>query len=163
MVMLDEDFDSTEYESSGYDPLPPGEYKLCAVSSEMKDTKAKTGKYISFEFQVLSEQGKGRKIYSNYNWSNSNERAVQIGKEQFASLCRSCKILKPESTEQLHNIPFRAIVGIQEGSGQYGPSNVIKKYIEPEQSGKVFKKVKAAAVSAKEEKTPFEEEDDIPF
>jgi hypothetical protein len=159
MVMLDEDFDATAHESSNdYAPLPAGEYKLCAVASEMKTTKKGDGKYISFEFQVLSSLGEGRKIFANYNWVNPNEKAVSIGKEQFAALCKAVGILKPESTEQLHNIPFSAVVGIQKGTGEYGDSNVIKKYQESASIAATTPKAKAPKKSETSDAEPWDVE-----
>lgn len=46
--------------------LPDGEYVMQVTKSSIKDTKAGTGKYISFVFTVLEpEEHAGRMVFNN--------------------------------------------------------------------------------------------------
>lgn len=122
-------FDATkEKEMGSREPIPIGNYKMVAKSSEWKDTKDRTGRYLKFEFEVIDGQHKGRKIWANYNLENKSQEAVQIARVELAALCRAVSLPSPNDTAELHNKPFMAKIGIRKGSGNYGPQNEIQGY-----------------------------------
>lgn len=101
--------------SMGNEPFPKGDYIVAIVESEMKDTKAGTGKYIAFTMQLLEGSYKGRKLWINCNVKNPNPKAEQIGQGELSAICRACGRLNLTNLSQLHNIPFKVRVGTEVG------------------------------------------------
>ena len=100
-------FDSSKYDDmSDFTALPSGEYPVQITNSDIKLTKAGTGKYIWLEMTVLNGEFKGRKAFSNLNIENPNPQAVEIAQKELATLCRATNILNLVDTNQLHKIPF---------------------------------------------------------
>lgn len=110
--------------------LPDGEYVMQVTKSSIKDTKAGTGKYISFVFTVLEpEEHAGRMVFNNMNIVNPNPVAVKIAQEELKALTEACGIEELEDTAELHAIPFRAQVITEAGKNGYKDSNKVKKYL----------------------------------
>ena len=53
-------------EESSFKPLTPGWYKAVPISFEEKISQAQN-KYLQIIFEIISQQGKGRKIRDNFN------------------------------------------------------------------------------------------------
>jgi len=121
-------FNAAEVEpSSGFEPLPAGEYRVCIVESEIKPTKAGTGQLINLTLQVLDGQFQNRKIFERINWVNPNPQAQQIGRGTLSAICRAVGILTPADTAQLHNRPMRAKVKVVHDK-EYGDKNEVTSY-----------------------------------
>jgi len=118
-------FNPNEYEDNNFgETIPKGEYELYATESELKQTKAGTGSYISVTFEVVGPTNKGRKLWFNFNVQNPNSKAEDIGRAQLATWARACGLPNAQDTEELHFKPFIGKVGIQKDE-QYGDSNTI--------------------------------------
>lgn len=130
----DDGFDSEE-EDSSMEPLPAGRYDLIATESSLEDNSKGTGKLLKFTYEVTSENGKGRRVWESFNFVHQNETAQQIGRQNFAKLCKACGVSKPKESEELHNIPFAADLEIIQNDG-YAARNVVKKYIEKKSAPK---------------------------
>lgn len=110
--------------SSGYKPLPAGEYEMEIVESEYVPGAKGTGMVLKCKAQVVGGDFDERPFYINYNLENQNETAQEIGQRDFAGLRRAIGVLSPEDSEELHFHRFRVKIGVQEGTG----ANVIKEY-----------------------------------
>lgn len=129
MVQLPNAFDSNQHEDmNDFTPVPIGEYKVHITNSELKDTKAGTGKFVKFEFTILDGEYQGRKIWTQLNLVNPNPVAVEIAQKEFATLCRACNQPVVQNTEVLHGKPIIIKAGIQPAKGDFAPSNTIKGY-----------------------------------
>lgn len=87
-----------------YKPLPEGRYEAVIADSDVKPTRAGNGSYIQLEFEVVSGEYKGRKLWGRYNIENTNREAVEIGRSQFAAVCQAVNIPSPRDTSELHNL-----------------------------------------------------------
>lgn len=101
-----------EERSNSFEPLPAGEYEMMIVKSETKPTKANTGHYLELEMHVISGQHSGRRHWERLNLDNPNHQAVKIAQESLAKLCMAIGIDDVEDSEQLHDQPFVAEIGI---------------------------------------------------
>ena len=63
-------YDFSTEDRPAYEPLPEGYYNVIAIDSEIRDTKAGTGNYLQFKFEVLDGQHKGRYIWDRFNLRN---------------------------------------------------------------------------------------------
>lgn len=132
MALLD--FDASSFDmvtaapSSGYTPLPSGEYPVHIVGSEMRATKSGTGHYIEFTLEVLDGEYAGRKLFDRLNIDNPNQQAVAIARRVLAQICHAVGVLQLQDTEQLHHRPMVAIVQVEPGRDGYGPRNVVRGY-----------------------------------
>ena len=135
-------FDSGEVvEDNDFAALPDGEYPCIISESEMKETNAKTGKYLQLRLDIISGPYKNRVIFDRLNLQNPNDKAVEIAKKQLASLCRATGRLKIKDSSELHNIPVMARLKFKKGNGEWDDSNDVKKYLpftEQAQQSKPF-------------------------
>jgi len=76
---------ANETESTGFEPLPAGVYRVMLDNSESKVSQ-KGDPYISLKMIALDEPHKGRFIFHNFNIQSSSEQARKIARAQFKSL-----------------------------------------------------------------------------
>jgi hypothetical protein len=127
MASFGETFDATTVEpNSGYEVLPPGNYLLQIVQSEMRSTRDGSGQYLFLELDVLDGQYAGRKLFDRIHLVNANPEAVQIAQRTLSSICRAAGKMQVNNSEQLHFIPMRASVRVRPPKGNYGESNTIR-------------------------------------
>lgn len=129
MAQLPSVFNAKENEKmGGFEPIPAAWYLLEIAKTEMKDTRAGTGKYLSIQFKVLEGEYAGRYLFGLLNLVNHNPVAVEIAQKELASICEACGIDELEDSTELHGIPIAGRVVIKEASGGYPPKNEIKAY-----------------------------------
>ena len=130
MAMLPEVFNAKDSEKmSGFEPLPKGWYLAEIVKTEMKDTKAGTGKYLTCQFKVLEpEEFAKRYVFNLMNLVNPNQVAVEIAQKELASLCEACGLDEIEDSTELHGIPIGIQLKIKPGDANYAAKNEIKQY-----------------------------------
>lgn len=137
MAKLGSSFNASEQDTTqtDYANLPNGNYKLEVEASEVKE--GDEGRItVKTTINVLEPEAfKDRKIFNNYNLSNPNQQAQEIGQRQFAMLCRAIGVNEVEDTEDLHLLPFMARIGLGKPSkdGQYAARSEIKKYFYPDE------------------------------
>lgn len=122
-------FNATEVApSTGFEPLPVGEYVAMIVDSEEKPTQAGTGSYVKLVIEVVDGQFKGRKLFENLNLDNPSQEAVNIARATLSAICRAVGVLTPDDTVQLHNIPMTIKVGMEKRKDTGDMQNRIKGY-----------------------------------
>lgn len=134
MALLNIQFDQNEIaqaqKGGDFAPIPAGTYIAQINRSEIKQTKAGTGSYLSLGFQIIDGEYANRVIFQNITLANHNQVAAQIGREQLAQLAGACGIYQLGDSQELHGIPMQIRVGIEvDKTGQYEPSNNIKKFM----------------------------------
>ena len=107
-----------EERSNNYGPLPAGEYEMMIVKSDTKPTKAGTGHYLECEMHVISGEHSGRRHWERFNLDNPNAQAVKIAQESLAKLCAAIGVDEVNDSEELHDRPFIAEVGIDKKDDQ---------------------------------------------
>lgn len=129
MSILPQGFDATEIEpNAAFEPVPAGTYTVMIVDSEMKETNAKDGEYLKLTFKIVDaddEQYINRKIWSNLNLVNKNEKAVEIANRELSAICHAVGVLQPEDSQELHGIPMLAKIKVIPAQGGYDASNGI--------------------------------------
>lgn len=86
-----------------FKPLPEGRYEAVITDSDVKATRAGNGSYIQLEFEVVSGEHRGRRLWGRYNVENTNREAVEIGRAQFSAVCQAAGVPNPHDTAELHN------------------------------------------------------------
>lgn len=128
MADLGEQFDVTnEPAMNQYQPLPAGNYKVVARSSEWKPTST-GGKMLVFEWQVIDGPYAGKTLRSRLNLQNSNPTAVQIARSELATIGTACGLVKLTDSAQTHDIPIILEVAIETRKDNGEPTNKIKNY-----------------------------------
>jgi len=142
------DVENEAQEAQSYDALPDGNYPAIATASELKDTKAGNGKYLSITFEIIDGEAKGRKLWANLNIVNPSSTAEKIGRAELASLCKAVGIANPKESEELHDSPVLLTVRKDKADPT---RNVIKGYSSVGDAFEVAEKPapKAAAPAAK--------------
>jgi hypothetical protein len=109
------------------DPLPPGEYRMAIVSSEVKPTANGKGKYLKLEFVALDDPHKGRKVWTQLNIVHENEQTQKIAQEQLSAICHATGQLQVKNSGQLHNVPMMCKLIVKQDPG-YDPKNEIRRF-----------------------------------
>lgn len=129
MSMLPEVFNAKESEKmGGFEPIPAAWYLAEVVKSEMKDTAAGTGKYLTCQMKVLEGEYEGRYLFNLLNLVNPNNQTVEIAQKELASMCEACGLDEIEDSTELHGIPMAVRVIIKAASSKYPAKNEIKAY-----------------------------------
>lgn len=122
-------FDANEIEpTSDFEPIPAGKYEAVITDSEMKQTRAGTGEYLQFTFQIVDGPHRNRLLWSRMNLNNPNATAVQIAKAELSALCRAVGVMAPKDSTELHNLPLIIHVRCKRRSDTGEISNEIKGY-----------------------------------
>ena len=59
--------------AADFEPIAPGSYTAVITESETKPTKAGTGSYLQFTFQIVDGEHKGRLLWARLNLDNPSE------------------------------------------------------------------------------------------
>ena len=95
-------FNPGDHEPAGdFAPLPPGDYHAFIEKAEVKDTKKKDGQYLKLQFSIVGEKFDGRKVFSNINLSNPNQKCVEIGIAEMTSLGLALGLATISDTSEL--------------------------------------------------------------
>ena len=128
MASIGDSYNPDAEPSSGYTPLPAGEYALEIVETDYVATSKGNGMVLKCKAQIVGGEYDCRPFYINYNLENDNEDAQNIGQRDFAGLRRATGMLNVEDSEELHRIPFRVLIGTRTNSAGE-PVNRIVQYL----------------------------------
>ena len=129
MAKMNRQFDANQVDpSNAFEVFAPGWYAAQIEKSEMKQTKAKDGSYLSLMFKILDGEAKGRTVFTNLNLDNPNPVAVEIAERNFSAICHATGILVVDDTNQLHGKPMQIKVSITPAEGRYEARNEVKGY-----------------------------------
>ena len=127
MSLLPSDFDATTVDpNTAFEPVPAGTYTVMIIASEMKDTQAGDGQYLKLEFKILDEgEFNGRKIWTNLNLVNPNEKAVEIAQKELSGIMHAVDRVGATDSNELHGLPMSAKVKVRPPQNGYDASNTI--------------------------------------
>lgn len=121
-------FDATQVDPAGISSqLPvsgPEGYNVIISASEMKENKDKTGGYLELTLQVIDGEHKGETGAYRLNLYHTSAKAVEIAYRQLSAICHAVGVFQVADSTQLHNIPFKAVVGLQKGENPEGYTEV---------------------------------------
>jgi hypothetical protein len=93
-----------------FDLLPEGPYEVIAIESEMRQARNGNGTYLEVEFEIVSGEHRGRRLWDRFMMEHVNPKAVGMGRLKLASLCRAVGIDAPGDSCELHYEPVTAQV-----------------------------------------------------
>lgn len=149
MASIGGDYNPEAEPSSGYTPLPAGDYQMEIVESEYGSTSKGTGMILKCKAQIVGGEYEGRPFYLNYNLQNDNETAQEIGQRDFAGLRRATGVLAPDDSEELHFKTFGVTLGVKARKDTGEMENVVRKYHFGDEAPAAANNNKPAAAAAK--------------
>ncbi len=122
MANLGGTFDANAVEPSApREILPPGDYTVQIVESEMADTKAGNGQMLKLTMDIIDGPHTGRKLWDRLNLVNPNAQAVEIAQRTLSAICHATGQLTVSDSEQLHFKPMVAAVKVKPaGNDKFG-------------------------------------------
>ena len=106
-------FNAAEVEPSSFDVIPSGTYEAVISNSESRPMKSGNGMGFNFEFEIISGEQKGRKVFCWITFEHrTSPDAQRIGREQLSAMCRAVGVTQLNDTAQLHNLPMMITVAI---------------------------------------------------
>jgi hypothetical protein len=114
MAKLGGTFDAASVEPNApLEALPPGDYKVQILQSEMRVTKAGTGQILWLDMEVLEGPLKGRHLYDQLNLINPNPTAEEIAQRTLSAICHAVDKLQVADSEELHFQPLLVRVAVK--------------------------------------------------
>lgn len=113
---------------NNFAPIPAGEYPMRVINSEMRDTKAGTGKRLVLEIDITDGPQQGRKLWQGFNLVNPNPQAVEISQRQLAQLCLAVGKVAITDSDELHMQEFIGKVKVTPAKDGYDAGNEIAQY-----------------------------------
>jgi hypothetical protein len=122
-------FDATAVaERQSFETLPNGDYTATITESENKPTKKGDGERLKLTFEIIEGQHKGRKLWTGLNMKNPSAVAVEISMSELGEICKAVNVLRPQQSNQLHNIPLIITIAAVKDDHNGGLKNEIKRY-----------------------------------
>lgn len=135
MASLGQTFDANNVEPAQImEAIPPGEYVVQIVGSEMKATRSGEGQFLALDLQVIDGPFANRHLWDNLNLINNNTQTVEIAQRTLSAICHAVGKLTVNDSEELHMKPMIAVVGVipagpdKKGYVREKPSNKISGY-----------------------------------
>lgn len=148
-------FNANEVEpSKAFDPIPAGKYIAVITDSEMKETRAGTGRYLQLEFEITDGEYAGRKLWSRLNIENQNAEAVRLARADLSAICRAVNVLTPSDSIDLHNLPLVIKVHCRKDKNTGEITNDIRGYESKANYKPEPKQAPAAPVSSQGVRVP---------
>ncbi len=114
MAKLGGTFDASSVEPNApLEALPPGEYRVQILQSEMRVTKAGTGQMLWLDMEVLDGPHQGRHVYDQLNLINPNPTAEEIAQRILSAICHAIGKLQVADSEELHFLPMLVRVAVR--------------------------------------------------
>ena len=118
MAQLMTAFDATTIEPAGMSsslPLSgPEGYGVIITNSELVPVKDKPQcGMLALTLQIIDGEHKGDTGTYRLNLYSDNQQACQIAERQLSAICHAVNVFKIADSAQLHNLPFRVVVGPQ--------------------------------------------------
>lgn len=126
-------FDANQVDpTSDFEPIPASKYVAVITESEMKPTKAGTGNYLQFTFQIIEGPYQNRLLWARLNLDNPNETARKIAQGELSAICRAVGVITPRDSVELHNLPLMIHVKCKKRADTGEITNEIKGYSKKE-------------------------------
>lgn len=124
--------DTKENYGSGT-PFPAGAYQMMTKDAEVCETRDRNGKYLKLTFEVTKGDHEKRLVFHNFNFVNSNPKAVEIGLGQIRAMLRlgghDPDTFDDEKLDDFNGIKLDCKVKVRKDD-QWGDSNEIKTFGE---------------------------------
>lgn len=85
--------------------------------------------YIKFDLRIVEGEHAGSEGVYRVNYFSDSEVAANIAKGQLSALGHVCHVMQLANTAQLHNIPFRVVVGLQKDADAAAKGYTEIKYV----------------------------------
>lgn len=117
MAQLQQLFDASAVDPTmGGSGFPVGKHKFIIHASEIKENKTKDGGYLQLDATIIEGPLQGSTgVLDRLNLYHSNPQTVEIAYKRLSAYCHILGQLKVADSNQLHNIPFYAEIGLQKG------------------------------------------------
>jgi hypothetical protein len=107
MAQLGGTFDASQVDpNQPHETLPPGDYRVQIIASEMRVTKAGNGQYLWLEMDVLDGAMAGKKLFDRLNLVNPNRQAEEIAQRTLSAICHAVGRMQVADSEELHFKPM---------------------------------------------------------
>ena len=119
MATLPQVFNAHQVEPAGIpSPMLPvsdsSGHPVIITASEFKATKGNSNNgYLELTLMICDGQHKGETGSYRLNLFHENPQTVDIASRQLSAICHVTNQMMISDSQQLHNIPFRVIVGMQ--------------------------------------------------
>jgi hypothetical protein len=118
---------ASETESKEYTLATPGKYKVEIIDSS-EEISAAGNRYLKLKLSIMEGPHKGTWIWDNLNLYHPTESVQGLARQILGTISKSCGIIGPKDTSELHYKPLFALLDVDPESNGYRAKNVVKKY-----------------------------------
>ncbi len=131
MAVYNHTIDKDNLEEAEFGIVPAGEYSVIIEDSDFQPSKSGSGHTMSLTYQIIEGNFAGRKVFEHLVRGNKSDKANAISETKINAIMFAVGLEKMVDTNELHNIPFRAKVGVKKGNADYpNDKNTILKNIK---------------------------------
>ena len=104
MANLGGTFDATQVEPNApFEVIPPGDYVVTIVSSEMRANKANTSEYLLLEMAIEEGPYKGRHLFQRLMLNHIKPDVDERAQRDLSAICRAVGVYQTSDSEDLHH------------------------------------------------------------
>jgi hypothetical protein len=157
-------FKADDYINGDDELLPDNTQVRLAIRDARRKKNPATGTVsLNLNFAVVEGQYKKHRFDYRITMECSNPKAVTIGKQQLARICKAAGVEGFDDEDELVGCQFNAIAKIRPARGEYRASQEIAPVLSQVQQAKAALPKPAQEVPAVQEPIVEEGEDDIAF
>jgi hypothetical protein len=121
--------------SSAPTPLPPNDYKVMIIDSKIEAVNTGNGGRLRLVCRIIEGEYLNREFNYDLNIYHNNAQTAEIANHALSAVCHVVGVFDIQDSQQLHNIPFIAVITMQKGSSEYNDVKGVK-YLDGTQPGK---------------------------
>ena len=114
-------------ESTGFDPIPAGDYRAKIAEATVKQTKDGTGNYINIRYDIIGPTHEGRVVFDMVTVKNKSQKAEEIGRQNIGSIMGALGLQSLKDTDQLVGGVCEIKVKIEKDE-EYGDKNRVVRW-----------------------------------
>jgi len=112
------------------DLVPVGTYNMMVEKIEDRESRS-GGRYLNVMFSITGPSYVGRKIFSMFNYENSNPVAESIGKSELKKLGKAVGVKDLNSLRPSQLLEKECSAQVGKKSDDYGDKNILKGFKAP--------------------------------
>jgi hypothetical protein len=79
----------TPTESTGFEPLPAGQYLAQIIEAELRDNANGSGSHLHLTWLIMDGDHANRRVFQNVTIDHNNQSAVEIGQKIIGQICHA--------------------------------------------------------------------------
>lgn len=120
------ELNASDAPSNDFEVLPEGWYSARITQAEVRETRDKTGRYISVRYDVTGPTHQGRVVWNNLNYSNPNPQTEQFARRDLLKIIAAIGLSSITDSDEL--IGGECEIKLKIKTSDYGTKNEVREW-----------------------------------